>query len=247
MPLNRIKFMNIYLDNVTLEEAIGHIEYCIKRRKISHVIKPNVDQIIRIEKDGYFKEICEKAELLLADGTPLIWISKWYRCPIKEKICGSELVPELCRISAQKGYKVFFLGAAEGVAAKAAEKLVKKYPGLKIVGTYSPASGFERDKQELDKINLILKSSGADMLFVGLGVPKQDIFIYENMNVYKIPVSFSIGATIDFEAGVQKRCPGWVNRIGMEWFYRLCLDPRRMFKRYIVDDMKIFRLVRKYR
>ena len=117
--------MNIYLDNVTLEEAIGHIEYCIKRRKISHVITPNVDQIIRIEKDGYFKEICEKAELLLADGTPLIWISKWYRCPIKEKICGSELVPELCRISAQKGYKVFFLGAAEGVAAKAAEMVVK--------------------------------------------------------------------------------------------------------------------------
>ena len=247
MPLHRMKFMNSYIDNCTLSEAIVYIERCIRERKIGHVITPNVDQIIRIEKDDYFKKICDNADLLLVDGTPLLWIAKWYGTPIKEKICGSDLVPKLCEIAAQKGYKVFLLGAAEGVAAKAAENLKIKYPGLRVTGTYSPPYGFEKDKKEIAKINQILFDSKSDLLFVGMGVPKQDIFIYENMRNYQIPMSFSIGATIDFEAGVQKRAPVWINRMGMEWLYRLVRDPKRMFKRYIINDMKIIWLIWKYR
>jgi N-acetylglucosaminyldiphosphoundecaprenol N-acetyl-beta-D-mannosaminyltransferase len=239
--------MNSYIDNVTKEEAIAHIEECINTRKIGHIITPNVDQVIRIESDKYFKEIYENAELLLADGTPLVWISRWYKKPIKEKICGSDLVPDLCKLAAQKGYLIFLLGSAEGVAAKAAENLKKNNPGLRVAGVYSPPYGFEKDKNEIDKINKMLFNSKADMLFVGMGVPKQDIFIYENMNKYQIPMSFSIGATIDFEAGIQKRAPKWVNHIGMEWLYRLAHDPKRMFKRYIIDDMKIFKLAWRYK
>lgn len=247
MPLNRQKFMNSYIDNVTLDEAIKHIEDCIEQRKIGQVITPNVDQIVRMEWDEYFKTICDNCELLLVDGHPLMWIAKAYGKPFKQKIPGSDLVPILCEEAAKKGYKVFFLGAAEGVAAKAAEILKKRYPGLLVAGTYSPPIGFEKDKDELEKINNMLFESEADMLFVGMGVPKQDIFIYENMNKYKIPMSFSIGGTIDFIAGTQKRAPKWVSRIGFEWFYRLLKDPKRMFKRYIVDDFKIFGLVWKYR
>ena len=247
MALNRMRFMNSYIDNVTKEEAIAHIEECINTRKIGHIITPNVDQVIRIESDKYFKEIYENAELLLADGTPLVWISRWYKKPIKEKICGSDLVPDLCKLAAQNGYLIFLLGSAEGVAAKAAENLKKNNPGLRVAGVYSPPYGFEKDKNEIDKINKMLFNSKADMLFVGMGVPKQDIFIYENMNKYQIPMSFSIGATIDFEAGIQKRAPKWVNHIGMEWLYRLAHDPKRMFKRYIIDDMKIFKLAWRYK
>lgn len=247
MALNRMRFMNSYIDNVTKEEAIAHIEECINTRKIGHIITPNVDQVIRIESDKYFKEIYENAELLLADGTPLVWISRWYKKPIKEKICGSDLVPDLCKLAAQKGYLIFLLGSAEGVAAKAAENLKKNNPGLRVAGVYSPPYGFEKDKNEIDKINKMLFNSKADMLFVGMGVPKQDIFIYENMDKYQIPMSFSIGATIDFEAGIQKRAPKWVNHIGMEWLYRLAHDPKRMFKRYIIDDMKIFKLAWRYK
>lgn len=219
----------------------------LTHEKLGHVITPNVDQIIRIESDKYFKKIYENAELLLTDGTPLVWISRWYKKPIKEKICGSDLVPDLCELAAQKGYSIFLLGAAEGVAAKAAENLKKNNSGLKVAGVYSPPYGFEKDKNEIDKINKMLFASNADMLFVGMGVPKQDIFIYENMNKYQIPMSFSIGATIDFEAGIQKRAPKWINRIGMEWLYRLVRDPKRMFKRYIINDMKIFKLAWRYR
>lgn len=247
MPLNRRKFMNTYIDDVTKQEAIEHIEYCIKERIIGQVITPNVDQIVRIEKDEYFKKICDSCELLLVDGHPLIWTAKYYGTPFKEKICGSDLVPELCALAAQKGYSVFLLGAAPGVAQIAARKLVENNPGLKVAGVYSPPLGFENDKDEINKINDMLKKSGADMLFVGMGVPKQDIFIYENMSIYQIPMSFSIGGTIDFIAGVQKRAPKWINNIGLEWLYRLIRDPKRMFKRYIIDDSKFFSLIRKYK
>jgi len=247
MALNRQKFMNTYIDNVTMEEAIGHIEECIQKKKIGQVITPNVDQIVRMEWDDYFKKICDNCELLLVDGHPLIWIAKLYGKPFKEKICGSDLIPVLCNIASKKGYSVFFLGAAPGIAAKAAEIMRKQNLGLKIAGTYSPPLGFEKDPEELERINKMLLESEADMLFVGMGVPKQDAFIYENMYKYKIPMSFSIGGTIDFIAGIQKRAPKWVSKIGFEWMYRLLHDPRRMFKRYIVDDMKIIRLYWKYR
>lgn len=247
MPQNRMRFMNSYIDNITMDEAINHIEECIRQRKIGQVITPNVDQIVRMETDSYFKEICDNAELLLTDGHPLLWIAKWYKTPIKEKICGSDLVPKLCEVAAQKGYSVFFLGAAPGIAQRAADKLKEKLPSLKVAGTYSPPIGFEKDKQELDKINQMIYDSHADMLFVGMGVPKQDVFIYENMQKYQIPMSFSIGGTIDFIAGEQKRAPKWMSKIGLEWFFRLCQSPKRMFKRYFVDDLKIFKLVWKYR
>ncbi len=247
MALNRMRFMNTYVDNVTEEEAIAHIEECIKKRKVGHVITPNVDQIVRIEKDPYFKKICDNAELLLVDGHPLMWIAKWYGKPIKEKICGSDLVPHLCKVASEKGYRVFLLGAAEGVAAKAAKNLEESYPGIQIAGTYSPPYGFENDQAELVRINSMLLESKADLLFVGMGVPKQDRFIYENMKSYQIPMSFSIGATIDFIAGEQTRAPRWMTNHGLEWIYRLFSDPKRMIKRYIVDDMKIVGLALKYR
>lgn len=247
MPKNRVKFMNTYIDNVDLEEAIQHIEYCINNKVIGQVITPNVDQIVRIEKDEYFKKICENCELLLVDGHPLLWIAKKYKMPFKQKICGSDLVPILCTVAAEKGYSVFFLGAAPGVAQLAADKMVEKNPGLRIAGTYSPPLGFEKNPEEMDKIINMLLQSKADMLFVGMGVPKQDIFIYENMNKYQIPMSFSIGGTIDFIAGKQKRAPKWMRKIGFEWFFRLITHPKKMFRRYIIDDLKIIKLYRKYK
>ena len=247
MPLKRMRFMNTYLDNVTQEEAICHIEQCIAERRIGHVITPNVDQIVRIEKDPYFKEICEHAELLLADGHPLLWIAKWYGTPIKEKISGSDLVPALCEIAAEKGYSVFLLGAAPGVAQKAADKLRQSLPGLKVAGVYSPPLGFEKDETEKERIVRMLRDSRADMLFVGMGVPKQDIFIYENMEKYQIPMSFSIGGTIDFIAGEQRRAPKWMSDHGLEWFYRFLHSPKRMFRRYFIDDAAIIKIAQKYK
>ncbi|MCL2628771.1 MAG: WecB/TagA/CpsF family glycosyltransferase [Oscillospiraceae bacterium] len=243
----KIKFMNINVDNVTMSEALQRIAYLIENTKQSYVVTPNVDHIVKLEKDVEFQEIYENADLVLTDGQPLIWISKLYKKPIKEKVSGADLFPKVCELAAQKGYTMFFLGAAEGVADAAAAKLSEKFEGLNVVGTYSPKLGFENDHEELQIIINNIKTKAPDILVVGLGTPKQEKFIYRNREKLNVPLALGLGASIDFEAGKSKRAPVWMSKCGLEWLYRLCKEPKRMFKRYLIDDMKIISLFLKYR
>lgn len=242
-----MKFMKIYIDNVTMNEALERISYLTENTKHSYVVTPNVDHIVKLEKDPEFFEIYENASLILTDGQPLIWISKLYKTSIIEKISGADLFPRVCKLAAQKKYKLFFLGAAEGVADIAATKLIMKYPGLNIVGTYSPKFGFENDPNEIKNIINVIKENIPDILIVGLGTPKQEKFIYRNKELLNVPISLGVGASIDFEAGTQKRAPVWMSKCGLEWFYRLCREPHRLFKRYLIDDIKVIKLIWKYR
>lgn len=243
----RIKFLNTEIDNITMEEAIKEIEHLILGKNPSYVVTPNVDHIVKLERDEEFKEVYKHADLILADGMPLIWISRMKLTPIKEKVSGSDLFPKVCKLAAKKGYKIFLLGAADGVAAKAAENLKKKYTELNIVGTYSPSYGFEKNKEEVKKIIELIRKTKPDILAVGLGAPKQEKFIYKFKDRLNVPVSLAIGASIDFEAGNIHRAPKFMQDSGLEWFYRLCKEPRRMFKRYLVDDLKIIKLIIKYK
>ena len=245
--MGRIKFLNIEVDNITMNEANKEIDRLILKRKPSYVVTPNVDHIVKLENDEEFKEVYKEADLVLTDGQPLIWISKILKNPIVEKVSGSDLFPRTCQLAAEKGYTVFLLGAAEGVAKIAAEKLKSKYKGLNIVGTYSPPYGFENDKDEKKKIIEMINKVHPDILAVGLGAPKQEKFLKRFKNELNVPVSLAIGASIDFEAGKVKRCPVWMQKRGLEWFYRLLKEPKRMFKRYLIDDMRIFKIVLKYR
>ena len=166
--------------------------------------------------------------------------------PIKEKISGSDLFPQICNMASKKGYSIFILGAAEGVAEKATENLKKKNSGLKIAGIYSPPVGFEQDKKELQKIARFITSTRPDILAVSLGSPKGEKFIYNHLKEYKVPLSISIGATIDFEAGNIKRAPRWVSNLGFEWLFRITQDPHRLAKRYWKDAVKIIPIIKKY-
>ena len=244
--MSRIKFLNTEVDNLTMNEAVQKIEQLILNKKPSYVVTPNVDHIVKLESDKEFQEVYKEADLILTDGMPLIWISKLKKNPIKEKVSGSDLFPEVCKLAAYKGYKVFLLGAAEGVAAKAAENLKEKYKGLHVVGTYSPSYGFEKKEHEIQEIIKMINEVKPDILAVGLGAPKQEKFLYNYRKQLNVPISLAIGASIDFEAGNIERAPEWMQHSGLEWFYRLCKEPKRMFKRYLVDDMKIFKLVFKY-
>jgi exopolysaccharide biosynthesis WecB/TagA/CpsF family protein len=245
--MSRITFLNIEIDNLTMSEAIGEIDKLVINRKPSYVVTPNVDHIVKLEKDEEFKEVYKNADLILTDGMPLIWISKMKSTPIKEKVSGSDLFPKVCELAAKKSYNMFLLGAAEGVATKAAENLKEKFNGLDIVGTYSPSYGFEKKEDEIEKIIKIINEVKPDILAVGLGAPKQEKFIYKYNNRLNVPVSLAIGASIDFEAGNIERAPEFMQKYGLEWFYRLYKEPKRMFKRYLVDDLKIFRIALKYK
>lgn len=245
--MTRMNFMNTEIDNLTMDEALQKIDQLIIEDHNAYVVTPNVDHIVQLERGGPLTEVYENADLILTDGKPLIWISKWYGTPIKEKISGSDLFPRLCALAAEKGYRMYFLGAAEGVAAKAAENLEKRFPGLQVVGTYSPPYGFEKDDDEMEKIKKQIKDVKPHILIVGLGCPKQELFILHHKDELGVPISLGLGASLDFEAGNVKRAPKWMADHGLEWVYRIFQDPKRLAKRYLVDDRKILGLAIKYR
>ncbi len=243
----RIKFLNTFIDNLTYEEALISIENLIKKQKNCYIVTPNLDHIVMLETDEMFAEIYSNADLILADGKPLIWISKLLNTPIKQKISGSDIFPKICEMAALYNFTVFILGAAEGIAKKAANNLEARYTGLKIIGTYSPPIGFENNYDELNKIKRKILENKPDILAVSLGSPKGEKFIYQHINEYNIPLSISIGATIDFEAGNIKRAPKWMSEHGMEWLFRITQDPKRLTKRYWNDALKIIPIIRKYK
>ena len=241
------RLLNTYVNNVSMQEAIHSIEQMISHNKRSYVVPINVDVVVQIERDIYLKRIVDNADLVLVDGYPLVWISKFYGSPVKGRISGADLVPYLCRIAAKKGYSIFIIGGKEGIAEKAKENLQKRYKGIHISGVYSPPVGFEKDEQELNKINKLISHSKPDILVACFGCPKQEKWIYENYGKYDAKVSICAGATVDFIAGNVKRAPKWMREHGLEWLYRITQDPKRLAKRYLIDDRKILSIVWKYR
>ena len=147
----------------------------------------------------------------------------------------------------KKKYSIFIIGGKEGVASQAKARLESTIPGIQIVGIYAPLLGFEKDEDELNKINETISNVKPDLLIVCFGCPKQEKWIYENINKYDAKVSICAGATVDFLAGNMKRAPQWMSEHGLEWFYRFLQEPKRLFKRYFVNDIKILKLIGKYR
>lgn len=244
--MSRISFMNIEIDNLTMDETLSAVDDLIRQNKNSFVVTPNVDHIVKLNTNEKLKAAYSEADLILTDGKPLIWASKLFRTPIKEKISGSDLFPELCKFAAEHHYKMFFLGAKDGVAAKAANILKKKYDGLEIVGCYSPAVGFEKDPKEIENIAQMVLHAKPHILILAFGCPKQEIFALDYRNKLQVPISFCLGASLDFAAGYVKRAPRWMSNIGLEWLYRLYQEPRRMFKRYVLEDWKFAKMFIKY-
>lgn len=245
--MKKQKLLNTYVNNLTMNETIEEIEQMIHQKEKKYIVAINVDVVMKIEEDSYLKQITDNADMVLVDGKPLIWISKLHKNPVKAKISGSDLVPLLCALSAKKGYSIFIIGGKDGIAQKAKLRLEEQYPDIKIVGTYAPPFGFEHNENELTKINQMISEKNPDLLIACFGCPKQEKWIYENYKKYNAKISICAGATVDFLAGNVNRAPRWMSEHGLEWFYRFLQEPKRMFKRYFIDDVKILKLIRKYR
>lgn len=239
--------LNTYVNNVNMKEAIQAIDKMIAQDKRSYIVPINVDVVIKMEENAYLKEITDNADMVLVDGKPLVWIAKWHKHPVKAKISGSDLVPLLCKRAAEKQYSVFIIGGREGVAEQAKKNLEKDFLGINIAGVYAPPFGFEKNPKELENINQIISSVHPDLLIACFGCPKQEQWIYENYQKYQAKVSVCAGATVDFLAGTVNRAPHWMSDYGLEWLYRFMREPRRLFKRYFIDDIRIIKLILKYR
>jgi len=239
----KVIIAGVEIDNITMDQTLSFIEELIQKRKVSYIVTPNVDHIIKLQRDLEFRKVYREAACVLPDGMPILWAGKFLGTPLKEKISGSDLVPRLCEIAAQKGYRLFFLGGRPGAADKAKERLSKRLPSLNVAGVYSPPFGFEKNDEENEKIAKMIKENAPDILLVGLGAPKQEKWIYQHYKKLEIPISMGVGVTFEFVAGMVKRAPYWMQTSGLEWFWRLMMEPRRLWKRYLVEDMQFFRLI----
>lgn len=235
MP-HKVALFGLPFDNVTMGETLVAIDSLIAQKKPALIFTPNVQRVVAASRDESIRQIYREAELLLPDGMPLYWSSRLLRRGLKARVAGSDLIFTFCERAAERGHRVFFLGAAPGVAAKAAENLTAKYRGLVVAGTYSPPFGFEANGQEVGKIIALLESSKPDLLFLALGFPKEENFLWRHKGRLQVPVSIGVGASIDFASGWVKRAPRWVQLAGFEWLFRLLQDPRRLWKRYLFSN-----------
>lgn len=236
--MKKVKILNIFIDNISQGEFLEKCQNGI-------VFTPNVDHLIKLQSDREFVNTYQAATYKLCDSKILFFVSRILGTPIQEKISGSDLFPAFYQYHKNnEDIKIFLLGAREGVALKAQEKINAQVERPIIVGTHSPSFGFEKNEQECAQIIEMINQSGATVLAVGVGAPKQEKFISKYKDQFtNIKIFLAIGATIDFEAGNIKRAPQWISEIGLEWLYRLLAEPKRLWKRYLVHGPSFFWLI----
>lgn len=238
--MNKVELLNVSLDNISQSEFLKNCTSGI-------VFTPNVDHLMKLQSDSDFFQTYKSATYKLCDSKILFYVSRFLGTPIKEKISGSDLFPAFYEYHRNNDdIKIFLLGAREGVALKAQEKINFKVGRNMVVGAHSPSFGFEKNEEECLKIIDIINQSGATVLAVGVGAPKQENFICKYKDkLPNIKIFLAIGATIDFEAGNIKRAPKWISEVGLEWLYRLLAEPKRLWKRYLVHGPSFFWLILK--
>lgn len=236
----RIPFLNVWLNNITFADAVEEIISLAKKKRQNYIVTANVDHLFRLQKDVEFQEAYQKASLVVADGMPLLWIADSFGYELKEKISGSDLLPAICEMARQSDCTMFLLGGMDNAANLAKEELEKKYPGLNIVGTYEPPMHFEEEEAEIRAIVETVNKCHPDLLVVGFGAPKQEKFLYHHSKEMDFGMALPFGAAMDFQAGKVRRAPKWMQNMGLEWLYRFLQEPGRMFRRYFIDDMRIF-------
>lgn len=238
----RIQIFNTYIDALTFDETINEIENIIKEKKcVQHVVL-NANKINLMQSNKELTDIINNCELINADGQSIVWASKIFKKNIPERVTGIDLFFKLIEISAIKGYKLYFFGADKEIVKKMVKIIKDKYPKIRIVGY---RDGYF-DEKESKKIAMNIKKSGADILFVGFNSPKKEYWISKYKDIMKVPFSMGVGGSFDVLAGKTKRAPKWIQKIGLEWFYRFIQEPKRLFKRYIVGNIKFILLLLKY-
>lgn len=236
------------IDKVSLDDAVkiitDHALYC---GAPEYVVTPNAQHILCLQKDARFREIYSKALLVVPDGVSLLWAAKFLQTALNGRVNGTDLFERICAVAAEKGLKIFLLGGRPGAADKAKKTLQARHPGLKIVGTHCPPYGFESQPAELASINSKIKAAAPHILFVGLGAPKQEYWIYANYQKLGVPISVGIGVSFELVANMVTRAPVFMQEIGLEWFFRLLVEPRRLWQRYIIGNPLFVWLVLKQR
>lgn len=233
--MDKIRILNIDVLNITRQKLLENLHEGV-------LITPNLDHLIKLQKDKDFYDCYKKAEWVVCDSNILRLFSKLLKKPFVEAIPGSSFFTSYYMYHKDDAdCKIFLLGAKEGVAAKAMDRINAKVGRQIVVGAYSPSFGFEKNEEECKEIVNIINKSGANVVLVGVGAPKQEKWIMKWKHLMPgVKVWMALGATIDFEAGNVKRAPKIYQKLAMEWLFRFTREPKRLFHRYFVDDIKFF-------
>lgn len=234
---------DITITNLTFGDVCDRLRNHIDADRRGFIVTPNVNHVCLCYRNATFRDAYKDAFLALPDGIPILWASRLFGVPLKAKLSGSDMVPKLCAFAAENGYSVFFFGGAEGTADKSAQIMKERHPNLIVAGTACPPFGFEKDPAKLDAAIQEVRDAAPGICFVALGSPKQELFMQRHFQQMGANVSIGIGAAFDFISGRVKRAPLWMQHAGLEWLWRLMQEPRRLWRRYLVEDLVFFKLL----
>jgi N-acetylglucosaminyldiphosphoundecaprenol N-acetyl-beta-D-mannosaminyltransferase len=229
--------MGMPIDPVTEPQAVAHVIGSLAAGRGGWVITPNLDQLRLYRQDRRLRSMYDRADLVLADGMPLLWASRVQGTPLPARVAGSEIIFALTEAAARAGRSIFLLGGNEGTAADAAGRLAADYPGLRVAGTCCPPFGFQKSPAEMKRIERELAAARPDIVYVGLGFPKQERLIEAVRHAAPNAWFLGIGVTFSFVSGEIVRAPVWMRRVGLEWVHRMCQEPERLLERYLLRDM----------
>ncbi len=223
MALDRVEILGIPIDKVTMDEAIRKVAAFIESGRPHLVVTPNPEIVYASRTDPELRQLLRAASLSVPDGAGIVWASRYLGDPVPERVAGIDLMAGLLELSSRRGFRVFLLGSGPGVAEEAARRLQKAYPGLSVVGVQH---GYFRPEEE-DRVIEAIRAARPHILLVGMGAPKQEIWLARNLERLGVPVCLGVGGSLDVWAGRARRAPPWMRRANLEWLYRLYREPRR--------------------
>jgi len=238
----RVAVAGVEFDNVTMDETLAWIVDRVRRpHRPALICTGNLDHLVTLQQDTSFRAAYQEADLVLADGMPVVWLSRLrHGKGLKERVAGSDLFWELARVSDTSGIRLFFLGGSPGSAERAAEAVRRRYPGAQVCGIYCPPFETFHTEEEQQRIRARIHAAAPDVLLVGLGAPKQEKWIISSRDAVQVPVSIGVGGSFEMAGGAIRRAPLWMQRVGLEWVHRLMQEPQRMWKRYLCRDLPFF-------
>lgn len=234
-----VRLFGCEIDNVSVPEAVSRVESFIMRGGTHCYFAVNVHKIVAFRKYPELRQIANRSDLVTADGQPVVWVSKWMGKPIKERLTGADLMGHLIRMASAKHYRVYLLGGKPEILRRAAESYRLQFPRLQIAGY---RHGYWTEEEEGEVVAGI-RNARPDMLFLGMSSPRKELFMDRRLHELQVPFIMGVGGTFDIIAGVTRRAPMWMQRIGLEWFWRVLQEPGRMWKRYLFDGMRFLYIV----
>jgi N-acetylglucosaminyldiphosphoundecaprenol N-acetyl-beta-D-mannosaminyltransferase len=233
--VDSVLILGVRVDDVTDQEALAHVQRYIDQGGAHQIATVNVEFIMAARQDAAFRQVLAGASLCVPDGIGVVWAAQRQGRPLRQRVAGVDLVQKIAARAAERGWRIYFLGAAPGVAEAASHVLAMRYPGLKVAGCYA---GSPRPEEE-DEIVGWVQAAQPDVLFVAYGAPRQDLWIARNQARIGVPVAMGVGGSFDFIAGVARRAPRWMQRFGLEWLHRLIKQPWRLRRQLVIPHFML--------